>query len=143
MAPGDPCSAAGRDTLRGRHRTRGPDPHDGVGIKERSEESDESAATEGGTVGVGAIEEGGQEEMQEALQLAASLMITHVTLNDVGTYYIVTELESCALLCARIKKSHQRQKAAGSRQLFLFFPPDGSGLQTPWQQQVMQCARKE
>lgn len=62
-----------------------------------------------------AIQEGGQEEMQEALQLAASLMITHVTLNDLGAYYIVTELECRALLCARARKSQRRQESTVAR----------------------------
>lgn len=55
--------------------------------------------------------------MQEALQLAASLMITRVTLNDVATYYIVTELESV--------RSHRKESPA-----FLFYR--GDRLQTPF-----------
>lgn len=47
------------------------------------------------------IHEGGQEEMQEVLQLAASQMmkegLTQVIVNDEGTHYIVTELGNCTL----------------------------------------------
>nr|XP_046254339.1 zinc finger protein 407 [Scatophagus argus] len=47
------------------------------------------------------IEETGQEEMQEVLQLAASQMmkegLTQVIVNDEGTHYIVTELDNCTL----------------------------------------------
>lgn len=86
-----------------------------------------------------AIQERGQEEMQEALQLAASLMITHVTLNDVGTYYIgngagILRLTVC---------SHQKQSplTKSSRRPFLFF--HRSGLQTPWQQKATLRVRQE
>lgn len=47
------------------------------------------------------IQEAGQEEMQEVLQLAASQMmkegLTQVIVNDEGTHYIVTELDNCTL----------------------------------------------
>lgn len=47
------------------------------------------------------IQETGQEEMQEVLQLAASQMmkegLTQVIVNDEGTHYIVTELDNCTL----------------------------------------------
>lgn len=66
-----------------------------------------------------AIQERGQEEMQQAPQLAASPMITHVTLNDAGAYYIVTEPESRALLRARTKKSQRRREQPAA---IPFFP---------------------
>lgn len=47
------------------------------------------------------IQESGQQEMQEVLQLAASQMmkegLTQVIVNDEGTHYIVTELDDCTL----------------------------------------------
>lgn len=47
------------------------------------------------------IQQTGQEEMQEVLQLAASQMmkegLTQVIVNDEGTHYIVTELDNCTL----------------------------------------------
>ncbi|XP_029307899.1 LOW QUALITY PROTEIN: zinc finger protein 407 [Cottoperca gobio] len=47
------------------------------------------------------IQERGQEEMQEVLQLAATQMmkegLTQVIVNDEGTHYIVTELDNCTL----------------------------------------------
>ncbi|XP_076594282.1 zinc finger protein 407 [Chaetodon auriga] len=47
------------------------------------------------------IQQTGQEEMQEVLQLAASQMmkegLTQVIVNDEGTHYIVTELDDCTL----------------------------------------------
>ncbi|XP_061675975.1 zinc finger protein 407 isoform X2 [Syngnathoides biaculeatus] len=47
------------------------------------------------------INQAGQEEMQNLLQLAASRMIkeglTQVIVNDEGTHYIVTELDNCTL----------------------------------------------
>ncbi|TKS81721.1 Zinc finger protein 407 [Collichthys lucidus] len=47
------------------------------------------------------IQETGQEEMQEVLQLAASQMmregLTQFIVNDEGTHYIVTELDNCTL----------------------------------------------
>ncbi|KAM9806781.1 zinc finger protein 407 [Syngnathus typhle] len=47
------------------------------------------------------INQTGQEEMQNLLQLAASRMIkeglTQVIVNDEGTHYIVTELDNCTL----------------------------------------------
>lgn len=47
------------------------------------------------------VQEAGQEEMQEVLQLAASQMmkegLTQVIVNDEGTHYIVTELDDCTL----------------------------------------------
>ncbi|XP_070692228.1 zinc finger protein 407 [Pempheris klunzingeri] len=47
------------------------------------------------------IQETGQAEMQEVLQLAASQMmkegLTQVIVNDEGTHYIVTELDNCTL----------------------------------------------
>ncbi|XP_062421599.1 zinc finger protein 407 [Pungitius pungitius] len=47
------------------------------------------------------IQGGGQEGMQEVLQLAASQMmkegLTQVIVNDEGTHYIVTELDNCTL----------------------------------------------
>ncbi len=47
------------------------------------------------------IQETGQEEMQEVLQLAATQMmkegLTQVIVNDEGTHYIVTELDNCTL----------------------------------------------
>ncbi|XP_068999424.1 zinc finger protein 407 [Embiotoca jacksoni] len=47
------------------------------------------------------IQQTGQEEMQEVLQLAASQMmkegLTQVIVNNEGTHYIVTELDNCTL----------------------------------------------
>ncbi|KAM6994458.1 zinc finger protein 407 [Tautogolabrus adspersus] len=47
------------------------------------------------------IQDRGQEDMQEVLQLAASQMmkegLTQVIVNDEGTHYIVTELDNCTL----------------------------------------------
>lgn len=47
------------------------------------------------------VQEAGQEEMQEVLQLAASQMmkegLRQVIVNDEGTHYIVTELDDCTL----------------------------------------------
>ncbi|XP_076006653.1 zinc finger protein 407 [Genypterus blacodes] len=47
------------------------------------------------------IHQTGQQDMQEVLQLAASQMmkegLTQVIVNDEGTHYIVTELDSCTL----------------------------------------------
>uniref|UniRef100_A0A673A1X8 Zinc finger protein 407 n=1 Tax=Sphaeramia orbicularis TaxID=375764 RepID=A0A673A1X8_9TELE len=63
-------------------------PEEGVPVKQEQEE-------------VQVIHDGGQEEMQEVLQLAASQMmkegLTQVIVNDEGTHYIVTELGNCTL----------------------------------------------
>lgn len=61
------------------------------GLKQEEDEGEE----------VHVIQERGQEEMQEVLQLAASQMmkegLTQVIVNDEGTHYIVTELDNCTL----------------------------------------------
>lgn len=60
------------------------------------------------------IQERGQEEMQEVLQLAASQMmkegLTQVIVNDEGTHYIVTELDNCTL---QVEENVYREAGAG------------------------------